>query len=462
MSSFGGWSRHPKEVPCMETIKLVDKMWHREGKKDAMLLVMMKQMELLTNYMKGFHARCNQANHDYDYFYYGNKGWNNARSVDTSSQKSNESIPPHMESTLEVVLEKVLATKEGVQDLRSKLLDLTTSVMNNDVIINQLEEWMNKLTSQMAIQAMENNNTLMQDNVENDIVEWEIEEEVVGEIIADVFLKGEEFEEVHHVKETTNEVKGQHCSRLVPHIGVGATKRGAYNSRSNQFNLLGRANPISSNIPQQSGKQSHSIPMGSNLIAQGQPQWAISKGLVHQHDLKFEARMWLDLVFSRLMPSLNTSEVPIEVSILLACIIDHVHINVGEIIADQFKRKAKQQATALPFPNLVCMLCMRETCPLFWPLDRMVQANGVITLATKIHKEALVMKREKFTRNMTLPSSSTSTHNATAPLHTAEPQSSPPPDLLKIAQRAEIHENQLVWLAKALPSMIQGALKKAL
>ncbi|MCD7463877.1 hypothetical protein HAX54_051624 [Datura stramonium] len=200
----------------------------------------------------------------------------------------------------------------------------------------------------------------------------------------------------------------------------------------------------------------------ANLIAKGRPQWATSKGLIYWHDLKFEARMWLDLVFLRLIPSLNTSEVPIEVSILLAFIMNHVHINVGEIIADQFKRKAKKQATALPFPNLVCMLCIQATCPLFKPLDRMVQANSVISLATKIDKEAPTMKRAKYTRNMTLPSSSASTHRATTPLHTAEPQSSLPPDFHNIAQRAKMHENQLVGLAKALPAMIQDAIKKAL
>ncbi|MCD7455210.1 hypothetical protein HAX54_027422 [Datura stramonium] len=140
--------------------------------------------------LEGFYARGNQANHDYDYLYFGNQGWNNARSVDTSSQGSNESIPPHMESTLEVVLEKVLATEEVFQDLRSKLLDLTTTIKSHDVIIQQLEERMNKLASQMAAQAIENNTAPMKVIVENDIFEWEIEEEVVGELIADVFLKG--------------------------------------------------------------------------------------------------------------------------------------------------------------------------------------------------------------------------------------------------------------------------------
>ncbi|MCD7470933.1 hypothetical protein HAX54_011171 [Datura stramonium] len=89
------------------------------------------------------------------------------------------------------------------------------------------------------------------------------------------------------------------------------------------------------------------------------------------------------------------------------------------------------------------------------------EANNVITLATKIDKEAPVMKRAKYTGNMTPPSPSASTHT-TAPLHTTEFHNSPPPDLLNIAQRAKIHENQLVQLVKAISSMIQSAIKKAL
>ncbi|MCD9642370.1 hypothetical protein HAX54_029156, partial [Datura stramonium] len=139
MRSFVGWSQDSEWVPCVETIKLVEKIWRREGKKDTMLLVMMMQMEFLMNYMKGFHARYTQAKHEYDYVYYGNRGWNNAQSVDTGSQERNESVPHHMEITLEVGLEK--------------------------------------------------------DIVENDIFKWEIEEEVVGELIEDVFLKGEKLEE---------------------------------------------------------------------------------------------------------------------------------------------------------------------------------------------------------------------------------------------------------------------------
>ncbi|MCE3215960.1 hypothetical protein HAX54_004211 [Datura stramonium] len=138
--------------------------------------------------------------------------------------------------------------------------------------------------------------------------------------------------------------------------------------------------------------------------------------------MKFEARIWLDLVCAR----------------------------------------DKQQATTLPFPNLVSMLCMRAACPLFRPLDRAMQANSVITLATKTDKDAPVMKRTKCTRYKTPPPPSASSHTSAVPFDTAEFHSPTPPDLLNIAQRAKIHERQLVQLAKAVPSMIQLAIKKAL
>ncbi|MCE0482532.1 hypothetical protein HAX54_041361 [Datura stramonium] len=135
-----------------------------------------------------------------------------------------------------------------------------------------------------------------------------------------------------------------------------------------------------------------------------------------------------------LMPSQNTLEVPIEVAILLACIMKHVNINVGEIIADQFRRKDKQQATTLPFPSLVIMLCLRAECPLWRSLDKTIQVHGVITLDTKTDKEALMIKRARYAGNITPPSPVESPHIATAPANAA----------------------------KAILSMIQSALKNAL
>ncbi|MCD9641421.1 hypothetical protein HAX54_027598 [Datura stramonium] len=104
-----------------------------------------------------------------------------------------------MESTLEVVLEKVLATEESVQHLWSKLLDLTTMVKSHEVIIQQLEERMNELAFQMETPIAANNTTQRKDIMDDDVLEWEMQEEAIEELIVDVFLKGEELEEIHYV-----------------------------------------------------------------------------------------------------------------------------------------------------------------------------------------------------------------------------------------------------------------------
>ncbi|MCD7473266.1 hypothetical protein HAX54_015000 [Datura stramonium] len=122
------------------------------------------------------------------------------------------------------------------------------------------------------------------------------------------------------------------------------------------------------------------------MIAISQPQWAISRGLIHRRDLKFEARMWLDLVCSWLMPSPNTIEVPIEISIIVACIMDN--------------------------------------------------ADNVITLATKTDKDAPSMKREKCTTRRTPPLPSASSTTLITQSHPAAIPTPTPPNLLKIAQRA--------------------------
>ncbi|MCD7458640.1 hypothetical protein HAX54_038790 [Datura stramonium] len=126
----------------------------------------------------------------------------------------------------------------------------------------------------------------------------------------------------------------------------------------------------------------------------------------------------------------------------------HVHINVGEIIVDQFRRNAKQEATPLPFPSLVSMLCLRAECPLLLSVDKTIQVHGVITLDTKIDKEAPMIKRARYTGNMTPPSLVTSPHIDTTPANAGESQTSPLLNLLNIAQREKMHENQLQEVAK--------------
>ncbi|MCD7457776.1 hypothetical protein HAX54_036154 [Datura stramonium] len=52
-------------------------------------------------------------------------------------------------------------------------------------------------------------------------------------------------------KATAPQAQGPHKYITIPTIGLGAGARGAYNSRGNQFALLGRENPITLDIPQE-------------------------------------------------------------------------------------------------------------------------------------------------------------------------------------------------------------------
>ncbi|MCD9637650.1 hypothetical protein HAX54_021054 [Datura stramonium] len=104
----------------------------------------------------------------------------------------------------------------------------------------------------------------------------------------------------------------------------------------------------------------------------------------------------------------------------------------------------------------------QATCPLFQQLDRIVRADGMITLATKTNKDSPAMKRAKCRTSKTSPPPSESSTTSTAQFHPVVIPTPKPPDFLKITQRAQVHENQLMKLAKAIPSMIQTSIKKVM
>ncbi|MCD7471675.1 hypothetical protein HAX54_012286 [Datura stramonium] len=280
-----------------------------------MLLVMMKQMEMLTSYVKGFHAKNSHVVQDYDDGYYGNQGSNNVSNLSIpTSCGSTEVLPPHMESTLEVVLGKVGAvTEEGVQDHLSKLLDLTTMsgkwrkrLLKNlivDVFLESArapipskgnrtfqEEPVNRRANRKTGKRRSTADLGVQNYVSeqgNNRGSWKI---TSGHSHARHRLECEGRRFKSHLKPST------HCIGRNQSHHIQSSKK--IEDKVNQFQWVAR------------------------IIAQGQPQWVVSKGLIHRRDLKFDARMCLDLVYSRLMPSRNTSEVPIEVATLQGGIIE--------------------------------------------------------------------------------------------------------------------------------------------
>ncbi|MCD9641458.1 hypothetical protein HAX54_027644 [Datura stramonium] len=223
----------------------------------------------------------------------------------------------------------------------------------------------------------------------------------------------------------TPKTKGPHRYIIVPTVCMGARPRGANNSRF--INSLYWDKPI----------QSHSTGCDREGFHNGaRPRGANNSRFINS--LYWDKPIQSHSTFRRKVDDKanqfqwNTTEVPIEVSILIACIIDHVHINVGEIIADQFKRRAKQQATSFPYPSLISMLCVRASCPLFHPLDKTVRANGVITLATKTEKDAPAMNRAKGIENRTPPPSSVPSNTLEGQFQEAAASTTTPPTLLKL------------------------------
>ncbi|MCE0482113.1 hypothetical protein HAX54_040515, partial [Datura stramonium] len=64
--------------------------------------------------------------------------------------------------------------------------------------------------------------------------------------------------------------------------------------------------------------------------------------------------------------------------------------------------------------------------------------------------------------NKTLPPPSAPSNTPSGQFHEVATPTTTPPDLLKLAQMAQVHESQVMKLAKAIPSMIQQAIKKAM
>ncbi|MCE0481262.1 hypothetical protein HAX54_038879, partial [Datura stramonium] len=58
---------------------------------------------------------------------------------------------------------------------------------------------MNELAFQTATPIEANNTAPRKDIMDDDVLEWEMEEEAMEDLIVDVFMKGEELEEIHHV-----------------------------------------------------------------------------------------------------------------------------------------------------------------------------------------------------------------------------------------------------------------------
>ncbi|MCD9560820.1 hypothetical protein HAX54_019625, partial [Datura stramonium] len=90
MSPFESLIRNPERLSYVESLRLMDEIWRREERKDVVLMVVIKQIELLESCMMGFHIRYQQANQGYWYPYNENQGRSSDCTAEMNSQESEE------------------------------------------------------------------------------------------------------------------------------------------------------------------------------------------------------------------------------------------------------------------------------------------------------------------------------------------------------------------------------------
>lgn len=77
----------------------------------------------------------------------------------------------------------------------------------------------------------------------------------------------------------------------------------------------------------------------------------------HSTRLDFEAKLWLDFLCAQLMSSKNDQRLTNESTILIAYLMNGIHINYCEVVAVQMKWKAQKSSLSMSFPILIRKLC---------------------------------------------------------------------------------------------------------
>lgn len=83
--------------------------------------------------------------------------------------------------------------------------------------------------------------------------------------------------------------------------------------------------------------------------------WSTYGLKVTSTDFTAEARIWLSIICTRVMPSSNEST--LEKARLIAALIDGFKVNVGEIIVGEIEEVVKERTRSLFFPSLIHRLC---------------------------------------------------------------------------------------------------------
>lgn len=87
--------------------------------------------------------------------------------------------------------------------------------------------------------------------------------------------------------------------------------------------------------------------------------WAITKRGISMHDLTTEARIWLNIICSRVSPCTYMTFVTELCTCMVSCLISGIALNVGQIVLEEWRHYKIQSGTLFPFPSLITELCKR-------------------------------------------------------------------------------------------------------
>nr|XP_033517221.1 uncharacterized protein LOC117281468 [Nicotiana tomentosiformis]XP_033517222.1 uncharacterized protein LOC117281468 [Nicotiana tomentosiformis] len=88
-------------------------------------------------------------------------------------------------------------------------------------------------------------------------------------------------------------------------------------------------------------------------------KWANKRKGLKSIDFIAKAKIWPYIICNRVSPCGNVSNVSYTIALIIACILDDIHVNVGHYILQELKKYLLDDSSCLMFPSLIIELCRR-------------------------------------------------------------------------------------------------------
>ena len=95
-----------------------------------------------------------------------------------------------------------------------------------------------------------------------------------------------------------------------------------------------------------------------------QPKWLTTmQRKIDSAEFTAEAKTWLDIVTSRVLPSKHDSEVPLERAKLICAVMEGLPVDVGRLIMQEIREVVLERTKSLFFPSLITYVCTTDGVP---------------------------------------------------------------------------------------------------